>query len=147
MAGVALAAAVLAGRSEIGSDRVHVAIASFSGRPSQVAQATAQLAKRSFDAEGETKRLAEAVRVLAADRDRLITRLTALEQNLDDVTGSVTKQLEAARAAAAAARPAAPSWPSDEVPALTPARHHRRRTPDPDRPARSRIRRSRPACR
>jgi hypothetical protein len=93
-------------------------MASLSGRPSQVAQATAQLAKRSFDAEGETKRLSDAVRILASDRDRLTTRLTALEQNLDDVTGSVTKQLEAARAAAA--KPAAPPWPSDEVPALTP---------------------------
>jgi hypothetical protein len=118
VAGAALSVAVLAGRTEVGSDRVQVAIASLSGRPSQISQAAAQVARRSFDAEGETKRLSDAVRILATDRDRLTTRLTALEQNLDDVTGSVTKELAAARAAAV--KPASTPWPSDEVPAVTP---------------------------
>ena len=37
----------------------------------------------------ETRRLTDAVRVLTADRDRLAARLSALERNLDDVTGSI----------------------------------------------------------
>jgi hypothetical protein len=39
--------------------------------------------------EMETRRLADAVRALAADRDRLATRVNALARNLDDVTGSI----------------------------------------------------------
>jgi hypothetical protein len=110
-AGVALIVAVLASRGETASDRVSSAMASWSGRPGSV---TSQAAKRGFDAESETRRLADTVRVLTSDRDYLITRVTALEQNLDDITGSVTKQLEAARAA----MPKAPPWPSDEVPSV-----------------------------
>jgi hypothetical protein len=37
----------------------------------------------------ETRRLADAVRILSADRDRLAARVGALERNLDDVTGSI----------------------------------------------------------
>jgi hypothetical protein len=37
----------------------------------------------------ETRRLADALRALSADRDRLAARVSALERNLDDVTGSV----------------------------------------------------------
>ena len=40
-------------------------------------------------AEMETRRLADAVRALTADRDRLALRVGALERNLDDVTGSI----------------------------------------------------------
>ena len=37
----------------------------------------------------ESRRLADAVRALSADRDRLTARVNALERNLDDVTGSI----------------------------------------------------------
>jgi hypothetical protein len=47
-----------------------------------------QLAGR-FDAELEARRVSEAVRVLSADRDRLLARVAVLERNLDDVTGSI----------------------------------------------------------
>jgi hypothetical protein len=39
--------------------------------------------------DSETRRLADVVRALAADRDRLAARISALERNLDDVTGSI----------------------------------------------------------
>jgi len=39
--------------------------------------------------ESETRRLADAVRVLTADRDRLAARISTLERNLDDVTGAI----------------------------------------------------------
>lgn len=48
-----------------------------------------QLANRPSDQEAEQRRLAEAVRALTADRDRLVARLTVLERNLDEVTGSI----------------------------------------------------------
>ena len=51
--------------------------------------ATAGTPASTFDAEMEARRLAEAVRLLAADRDRLMARINALERNLSDVTGSI----------------------------------------------------------
>src|SRR5262249_2805146 len=48
-----------------------------------------QLANRSSEQEAEQRRLADAVRNLTADRDRLAARLTVLERNLDEVTGSI----------------------------------------------------------
>jgi hypothetical protein len=38
----------------------------------------------------EARRLSDAVRLLAADRDRLALRVNALERNLGDMTGSIT---------------------------------------------------------
>jgi hypothetical protein len=40
----------------------------------------------------EVRRLLEQVRLLAADRDRLIHRVSALERSLEEVTGSVRRQ-------------------------------------------------------
>jgi hypothetical protein len=50
--------------------------------------------------EVETRRLADAVRALSADRDRLAARLSALERNLDDVTGSIPNRTGPERGAA-----------------------------------------------
>jgi hypothetical protein len=46
-------------------------------------------APRSSETAEETRRLAEAVRALAADRDQALSRIAALEHNLDGVTGSI----------------------------------------------------------
>src|SRR5205085_6420454 len=75
----------------------------------------AQLAGR-FDAELEARRLSEAVRVLAADRDRLLSRVAVLERNLDDVTGSIP-----ANPPAAAAPKTAPLLPQIPPQAMAPA--------------------------
>jgi hypothetical protein len=48
-------------------------------------------APRSGEAAEETRRLAEAVRSLAADRDQVLVRVTALERGLDGVTGSIRR--------------------------------------------------------
>jgi hypothetical protein len=61
----------------------------------------------------ESRRLADAVRALTADRDRLTARVSALERNLDDVTGSIPN-LSAERSAP---NPGASPLP----PALAPA--------------------------
>jgi hypothetical protein len=42
--------------------------------------------------EAETQRLADAVRVLTADRQQLVARIGTLERNLEDITGSIKRQ-------------------------------------------------------
>jgi len=76
----ALLFAVMAIQSENGLRRM-------SG--TSTAAATAQLTTRAQDLESNTKRLIESVRTLSSDRDRLLARVTVLERNLEDVTGSV----------------------------------------------------------
>ena len=55
------------------------------------------------ESQNEARRLAAAVDTLNTDRDRLYSRLTTLEQNLDSVTGSISRQATA---------PAPPLMPS-----------------------------------
>jgi hypothetical protein len=91
----------------------------------------------------EMRRLAEAVRTLAADHDQLLARMTALERNLDGVTGSIQRDRIAGpqpstppspaqapsraaaqsppTAAAPAARPDAPAAPPPATEAAAPA--------------------------
>lgn len=61
----------------------------------------------------EQRRLADAVRALTADRDRLATRLTVLERNLDEVTGSIPPK-------AAAQQPPSAPLPSVSASPLPP---------------------------
>jgi len=72
---VCVAAAMLAAYSDTGSRRLALGDA-----------ATASESRR---AEADARRLEDAVRHLATDRDRLAARVSALEHNLDDVTGSI----------------------------------------------------------
>jgi len=119
IAAVALGVAALAAQSQTGTQRLAV----ISGRdPGAMAQhppapsRQAEPAARPAEPDAETRRLAEAVRQLAADRDRLLGRIEALERSLD-VTGSIPRddgatRDNAARENAAAAPPsAAPTLP------------------------------------
>ncbi len=89
----ALLVAVLVSRSETGTERI---AGLFSGRSDRV-----QLAAPPVDAEAEARRVAEqrrladAVRGLTAENDELKSRLAAVERNMDDITGSVARQIEA----------------------------------------------------
>jgi hypothetical protein len=94
----ALLLAVLAVQSDTGARRVAGAM---NQRP-----AATQLAARQ-DIEGETKRLVESVRTLSSDRDRLLARVTVLERNLEDVTGSVGR-IGSAQSAATQSSPLPP---------------------------------------
>ena len=73
-----VAAAVVAAYTETGAHRLASSDAAMraSGAPPPAS-------------DSETRRLADAVRVLTADRDRLAARVSALERNLDDVTGAI----------------------------------------------------------
>lgn len=118
--GVAATAAVLfavvAANSTSGRDRLSIAFAGINGtRAAEAAKAEAaqgaQLARLAAT-EGDTRRLIEIVRSLAGDRERLLTRLSAIERSLEDVTGSIQKQ--------AAATPPPPPQPPAKPPAAAP---------------------------
>ena len=66
-------------------------LSAFTGGANRPDSPMAAPAPRRSDAEIETRRLSEAVRTLTADRDRLQTRLNAIERSLDDVTGALPK--------------------------------------------------------
>src|SRR5437660_8675193 len=82
---MAIVTAFLASQSEIGLRRV--AAAGSAGATGEVAQSTPATARR-LDLELEARRLAEAVRLLTVDRDRLLVRVATLERGFDDITGS-----------------------------------------------------------
>ena len=77
----ALLLAVLAVRTDSGARRIS------EGFAPKIVTATETRAEPSAD----IKRLVESIRTLSGDRDRLLARVTVLERNLEDVTGSVTR--------------------------------------------------------
>jgi hypothetical protein len=140
LATFALFAAVITAYSNAGSQRQAASIASGQGAPGQgtVQSPTyaGEFPARSGETAEETRRLAEAVRALAADRDQVLARIAALERNLDGVTGTIKRERVAnapqaslqsppqnpvaAPGAAPAARPETPAVPVTEA-AITPA--------------------------
>ena len=105
-AALALMVAVFSARSESASQRLAEVL------PPVTQAARAALGPR--DAEVDMRWLSATVRSLWADRDRLLARVTVLERNIHEVTGSIER--ENARGAnpapaAAAAPPPAPAPP------------------------------------
>ena len=116
-AATALLIAVMSSRGVVGSQRAAVAASTFGGatvavvQPLQPAPTPQQPAARPFDAQAETKKLADAVRDLSADNDELKSRLAVVEHSVDDVTGSIARQAQAT-----------PPWPDSGPPVpATPA--------------------------
>jgi hypothetical protein len=90
----ALVIAAYAASTETGRDRIRQAAGQFH----QFIKPSGGKLAQPFDAE-EGKRLAETVRLLAADRDRLLARIAALEHSVDRVTGSIAPPFKPAPAA------------------------------------------------
>jgi hypothetical protein len=115
-AATALLIAVMSSRGVVGSQRAAVAASTFGGATVAVVQPAPtpqQPAARPFDAQAETKKLADLVRDLTADNDELKSRLAVVEHSVDDVTGSIAQQAKAT---------AAPPWPDSGPPVpATPA--------------------------
>lgn len=92
-ASAAMAVAVVAGTafSEIGADRLKQAVASViesaksQPQPGINPQQLAELEK-------QTRELTQTVRDLTTERDRIKARVASLEQNLDDITGTIKRQ-------------------------------------------------------
>ncbi len=82
----------------------------------QLAQQQVQAATR--DILIETRRLSAAVGTLNTDRDRLYSRLSTIEQNIDSVTGSLARQTQAVPPASTSSSMVAASPPP--VPAGSP---------------------------
>jgi hypothetical protein len=103
IAAAALLLAILAGFTEAGAQRVVLVLSSLSSAASTSqhttqAQAPAPSAARSPDSDLLVRQLTQTVRGLTEDRDRIVKRLAAMERNVDDITGSISQQIEAAKA-------------------------------------------------
>jgi hypothetical protein len=89
--------AVLAVTAAIFAANAHLATRQASAPPAPVAKpapertTAAQLIARANEPDAEVKRLEEAVRLLSVDRDRLATRVSAIERSIDDLTGSIAR--------------------------------------------------------
>ena len=117
----ALFVALYAATTETGRERLFVAFAEIH----EVLMPTGVKPIRPLDAR-EGRRLAETVRSLAADRDRLLARVAMLEQSLDGVTGSIAQAEKAARTTPA------PSVVPAPAPRAVPAEPTTRSAPDED---------------
>jgi hypothetical protein len=133
-AAVALAVAVLSTRGEVASQRAAVILSALhmpspaTPRPPQTPMQVASRssgaanAARPYDAEAADRQLAQEVRSLAEDRDKINMRLAAIEHNVDDMTGSIRQEIEAAKkSSAAAAEPPLSAAPPPPVAAPAPA--------------------------
>jgi len=78
-------------QTEVGGERLKLALA----QPTASLRVLAQLPREapSNGKDAETSALQAQVRSLSADRERLATRLTSIERHLDDLTGSIQRQV------------------------------------------------------
>jgi hypothetical protein len=91
-AAVAVGLVVAAGYSDAGTQRVRLAWAGVKAPLDGTRGLPPATFERPADTDNETRRLAQQVRALSADRERLIARLDALEKSFEDVTGSIARQ-------------------------------------------------------
>ena len=112
---------VITANSGGGRERLSAAFGGTNATEAAKAQAAqaAQLARLAAY-EGDTRRLIEIVRSLTADRERLLTRLSALERSLEDVTGSIQKQMAAPPPAATQPPPVVVAEPPPKPAAVPP---------------------------
>ena len=116
-AAIAMTIASLASLSPAGSQRTAVALAALTG--ADAPRATTQLAAQRADIESDRRSLNEAIRLLAADRDRLHNRVVSLERNLDDITGSIKSQVAGRPLPATnSLQPPQPAVRSEEIPQI-----------------------------
>ncbi|MGY3445612.1 MULTISPECIES: hypothetical protein [unclassified Bradyrhizobium] len=104
----AVTVAVMANQSALTLKRNQIAA-------TDVARQAQQLQTLAKESHNETRRLASAIDTLNADRDRLYSRVTTLEQGLESVTGAIAKQ-----PAAPALAPPAPANSAPAAPAPAP---------------------------
>jgi TolA-binding protein len=95
-ASAAGAMALVAGTafSDAGAERLRQAVASVIEpvRTTEPMPVSAGSTQQIVTLENQTRQLAQAVRELSKDRDRLQGRIAILEQGLDDITGTIKKQ-------------------------------------------------------
>jgi hypothetical protein len=114
MAAGALTAVAYASSTEVGRHRVKVAVAEIH----EILIPTGVQAPHPLTAQ-EGRRLAETVRTLADDRERLLARVATLEQSVEDVTGSIARVQKAAETAQRPPEPAPQPPPETAAPSAT----------------------------
>jgi hypothetical protein len=121
VAASAAAVVMLVAQTEPGAQRLARVISgpTRAAADSMPVQKINPLAARLAETEGEALRLADTVRRLTADRDKVIARLDALERNAD-VTGSIRDDATARNTAPAPTSAAANTPPAAAGPAMTP---------------------------
>jgi len=124
-AAAALSVAVLSSRDDAAPQKVAALLSSLRSQ---------QPAAHSFDAETAARQLAQAMRGLADDRDKLAMRLIAVEREMRDMSGAIKQQIEAAKTEAIKTAKQAPPWPESAPPVRKP--YPRRRAAPPSRPPR-----------
>ncbi|MEJ2375508.1 MAG: hypothetical protein P8Y53_09405 [Pseudolabrys sp.] len=139
-AALALAALAVTTQTHTGSERLKLAFA-----PPEAPAAVAKLPPPRRAEDAEMARLQTQVRMLTADRERMTERIASLEHSLDDLTGSIKRQLETARAESKSPPPAvaaprvtasAPSPPAAPKPAQqTAGQPAAAAKPEPAKPA------------
>ena len=108
----------IATRTETGQMRLAAAYAALTGTSDSAQQQSAAREREREDA----RRMTAMIRNLTEDRDRLLARMTALERNYEDVTGSIGKLANAARPPAESSdAPLAGAAPAASAPATTPS--------------------------
>jgi hypothetical protein len=83
---LALIAVMLVAQMQAGDERLQAVLEKVRGPEPQ---AVAAVPPHIFVDAEETRRLEDAVRKFAADRDRLKERIASLKRNFDDMTGSI----------------------------------------------------------
>jgi hypothetical protein len=108
-AAAALCVAVLTSRDDAATQKVAALLSSMSLWPPPPAP-------HQFDAETAARQLAQAMRGLADDRDRLASRLNSIERDARETAGLIKQQIEVAKAEAINAARQAPPWPDNAPP-------------------------------
>jgi hypothetical protein len=102
----ALTLGILSGQLPVNAQRTQLAANDFAGRAKHVETSVQEN-------QLEARRLSAAIETLNADRDRLFSRLSALEQGLDVITGSIRKADD---------KPGSSPWPDGVIaPVINPA--------------------------
>jgi hypothetical protein len=108
-AATALSIAVASGRDDAAAQRIAALLSSMSLRsPPPLAH--------QFDAETAARQLAQSVRSLADDRDRLASRLNSVERDTRETIGLMKQQIDVAKAEAIRTARQAPPWPDSAPP-------------------------------
>lgn len=108
----ALSVAVLAARSDTGTQRLAGKVGGPAAQLARNSSSGNLLVMRGSEQSDEARRVAETVRSLATDRDRLLARVTVLERNLEDVTGSIGRSGDNASATSSPLPPNASLMPA-----------------------------------
>jgi len=108
-AAAALGIAVLTGRDDAATQKVAALLSSMSlGPPPPL--------PHQFDAETAARQLAQAMRGLADDRDRLASRINSVERDMREMTGLIKQQIEVAKAEAIRTAKQTAPWPDSAPP-------------------------------